>query len=201
MVEHQSAKTLAIAISEIQSWLGVKLRTGHASFGLVCELAFHMLNGIYDVHTIYDEIGILEENDHRFSSAKGARQFKHEPLRGLWYKHHHQASFLLKNLMLEMHRTPTVEAFLEDNIENVMSPELIQHLVYEVTVKNYDRRASQGRLTGEWIVYERTGDRNYYLTLGHHDEGDEVIKKRIDAYRLLDAKVAKDQTPSTLPSQ
>ena len=190
MFELHDPTSVAFAVSEIQGWLSVKLRTGRASFGLVAELAFHMLNRIYDVHTIYDEIGMLEENDPRISSAKGAHQFKHQPLRGLWCKHHHQTNFLMANLMLEMNRASTVDSFLKNHIGEVMTQELIQNLVHELVLKNHHRRASEKRLTGEWIVYERVDDKNYYLTLGHHEEGDDRIKERVDAYRWLDANMA-----------
>lgn len=95
----------------------------------------------------------------------------------------------MTNLMLEMHRASTVDSFLKNHIGEVMTQDLIKKLVHELVLKNYHQRASDKRLTGEWIVYERVDNKNYYLTLGHHAEGDDRIKERIDAYRMLDSNM------------
>ena len=33
-------------------------------------------------------------------------------------------------------------------------------------------------MSGEWIVFQKYNEKNYYLTLAAHDEGDENIFKR-----------------------
>jgi hypothetical protein len=45
----------------------------------------------------------------------------------------------------------------------------------------YMERGSEGRLTGEWVVFAKQDDVNYYLTLGIHTEDDEAIWCRCKA--------------------
>jgi hypothetical protein len=43
----------------------------------------------------------------------------------------------------------------------------------------YRERSQSGEITGEWIIFARQNDVNYYLTLGSHTEGDEAIRQRV----------------------
>jgi hypothetical protein len=173
------------AVREVRGWLDIKMRTGHYSFGLAVELAHHLIGRVYDVHNIYDEIGILEGGDIRPSSTKAAEQFKRPPLLGLWHKHHFQARFIPKNLRLEMMKEAAIETMLA-RCHGRNLDELAGQVAHEVVMGGFTRRAGEHRLTGEFIVYEHRADgSNYYLTLGAHGEYDE-IRKRVDAYRQTD---------------
>jgi hypothetical protein len=37
-------------------------------------------------------------------------------------------------------------------------------------MKGYSDRARNSKLTGEWIIFAKHDDRNYYLTLGVHGD-------------------------------
>ena len=82
------------SVADVRGWLDIKLTTGRYSFGFVLELAGHQMARQYNVHTIYDEIGVLESTSSRPSMTKPPEPFKRGILRGLWHKHHHQARFL-----------------------------------------------------------------------------------------------------------
>lgn len=97
------------AVQDVCKWLNLKMRTGRYSFGLAVELACHMVARCYHVHTIYDEIGILEGADNRSSQTKSAAPFEREPLIGFWHKHHFQTYFLIKNLKSEFEKTDIFE--------------------------------------------------------------------------------------------
>ena len=73
------------AVRNVSEWLDMKMRTGQYSIGLVVELAQHLIGRGYNVHTIYDEIGILEGDDRRASLTKAAAPFQRPPLLGLWH--------------------------------------------------------------------------------------------------------------------
>ncbi|MFY4022898.1 hypothetical protein [Achromobacter xylosoxidans] len=96
------------------------------------------------------------------SATKSATQFTKEnsPLKGLWHKHY----FVNQ------------EYFLKNNIEN-------QRKRYRDF--NFNPlgamvvRVAEGKVTGEWIVFNREGDRNCYLCLAKHAEGDEAIFERM----------------------
>ncbi|MFD0935672.1 hypothetical protein [Methylobacterium trifolii] len=177
------------AIRDVREWLDLKMRTGCYAFGFTVELAYHLVARVYNVHAIYDEIGILEGDDTRRSITKPAEAFKREPLKGFFHKHHYQAIFIIKNLFLQFHK--------EDDIESVFRPYIGQDvkyfagpLAYDRTFGALQRRGTNGAMTGEFIVYEKLKNRsNYYLTLGSHGEY-QAIRNRIDAYKRLDQEIS-----------
>jgi hypothetical protein len=173
------------SVRSIQEWLNFKIRTGKCSFGFVVELAQHLAHRVYNVHTIYDEIGILEGDNTRPSNTKPAKPFTRPPLVGLWHKHHHQARFMLKNLELEWKTEGFAAAALTPHIGRFVD-EAAGEIAHEVVIGAFLRRAALRRLTSEFIVYERREDgSNYYLTLGSH--GDYLnIRTRVDVYRHFD---------------
>lgn len=94
------------------------------------------------------------------SATKGATQFKRKnsPLYGLWHKHYyvHQKDMCAVNI--ENARKTCEDA----------TPIIAMCL-----------RVAEGKLTGEWIIFERINDDIRYLCLAKHDEGDEIIAKRL----------------------
>ncbi len=164
------------------------MRTGKYSVGLVVELAHHFIGRGYNVHAIYDEIGRLEGIDRRPSITKAAKEFKRPPLIGLWHKHHNQACFIPNNLMLELMKDGTSEEVLAPYYGRFVG-EVAGQIAYDLVMKPFDRRTSDHRMTGEFIVYERPENgSNYYLTLGSHDKYDE-IRRRVDAYKQIDREI------------
>lgn len=86
-------------------------------------------------------------------------------------------------LSLELHTKKAKS--LEDIVSKVTQSnkldkkEKIRDLVSLIVEGSYEKRASQQKLTGEWIIYAKYQSKNYYLTLAQHDEGDDVIHQRI----------------------
>ncbi len=173
------------------------MRTGSYSLGLLAELAQHRLSGTADVHAIVDEIRHLE-NDPAGSRAKEARRFKDEPLKGLWYKHYFQTRFLAQNLLNELPRVD-VAALLRRHAQPgeggdvAIDGHFLDDLAREAVHVSFERRAEERRLTGEWIVFDRTGAGNHYLTLARHregenrKEGDRRVFARVEECRRQDA--------------
>jgi hypothetical protein len=44
------------------------------------------------------------------------------------------------------------------------------HLVHRLVLEGYEERAARG-LTGDWIIYAKHAESNYYLDLATHEEG------------------------------
>lgn len=182
------------AMTEVQGWLNLKMRTGRFSVGFALEMALHLVTRSYNVHAIYDEVGKLEGSDPQPSATKPATPFLRPPLAGLglWHKHHSQAQFFVQNLMNEIRRPGMIEAVLAPYAGQNMA-DVAAEISRKLVVDASDERKRQGRETGEFIVYEVCPDRShYYLTLGSHGEW-AAIRSRVDAYKLIDARAS--ETP------
>lgn len=171
-----------------RQWLDLKMRGGTYSLAFALELAIHSASRCYDVHQIYDEIGILEGADLRRSNTKEAKEFLHAPLKGFWHKHFMQASFMAENMFQEMNKRGAIEKALSPFMGQFVD-DVAGQIAHVMTIDAYVKRASSGRLTGEWIVFEKDGDKNNYLTLANHKEDNAVIRARIDANKTFDIKV------------
>lgn len=147
--------------------------TGRCSTGLVRQLSDHLKRRTLHVHTVLDEIAALEGvRRAKPSITKPASLFQRPPLKDLWHKHFMQPAFLGKNLRLQL----TVERF-----QKLFREKPIETLVHHLVLDSYSERAGNAALTGEWIVFARQHNVNFYLTLGTHIEGDHEIWKRCQA--------------------
>jgi hypothetical protein len=186
----EQLKRLQYEVTHVRTWLDMKLRAGRYSFGFMMELVWHCIQRRYNVHAIYDEIGWLEEPGTRRGITKPATPFKAAVLRGLWHKHHHQAASILENLRVEMQRRGVMENILLPHYGRYLD-EVADQIAHAMTIGAYESRARDGRMTGDWIVYEpQVNGSNYYLTLGRHEESDEVLRARVEAYRGVDERIA-----------
>jgi len=120
--------------------------------------------------------------------TKPATQFKHAPLRGLWHKHYLQDGLRSMAINLDQglkrHGLPWFEQRVreaqEAGEERYLTEEDVKSITHDAVVGNWLRQIDAGKLTGEWIIYARHEDKNYYLCLGQHDSGDDVLRKKID---------------------
>lgn len=178
---------LNIALAEVRQWLEVKRRNGRYAHGFLVELALNSLDRSFDIHGVYDEIGILEGTDSRVSLTKKPRKMR-SPLHDLWHKHYFQASFIPRNLSDEaekMSKDGRWESIFSAHYGKYLH-EVIDQISHEIIDKAYECRARDHRITGEFIVYKRQTDgSNYYLTIGKHGEWD-AIRVRVDTYEKFD---------------
>jgi len=129
---------------------------------------------------IIDELKALESGT--TTGTKPATEFTKAPLKGLWHKHYFSAHFIGQNLVNQH-----AGGRLEKLVERVMDPEkypivtreLIGQFAHEVVQGAFEQREEQGKLTGEWIVFAKHADQNYYLCLATHNTGDPVIYDQI----------------------
>lgn len=120
--------------------------------------------------------------------TKPPSQFKHAPLRGLWHKHYQQDGLhsMAINLQqaLKRHGLPWLEQSVRDareaGEERYLTEEDIQMLVHDAVMGNWLRQAEANRLTGEWIIYAQHEHKNYYLCLGRHGSGDNILRSKIE---------------------
>lgn len=178
------------ALVEMREWLDLKMTTGAYSLGLVLELAGHLTARQYDIHSILDEIGILEGDRTRPTRTKPESKFRRSPLIGLWHKHHFQAGFMIENIIREFKRPDSSGTKFFDSVFEpylgMTTEEFAGPLSHDLVVGVIERRSRDKAMTGEYIVYEKRNDgSNYYLTLGSH-RTDHAIRMRVDAYKSAD---------------
>lgn len=101
------------------------------------------------------------------SATKDATQFTSEesPLKGLWHKHYfvNEGDILSKNILNENKK---FKKSLKGGV--ILNPTLALAL-----------RTAESALTGEWILFAEKDNVKNYICLAKHDDGDDVIFKRI----------------------
>lgn len=143
--------------------------------------------GIYDdrvhSHRVIDEIQHLE------GVKSGSRtvpedEFRGGALRGFRKKHFTQSDFIGQNLLNGMKmNSPGSKKF--ENLARSLAKQIKDKqrfasvLAHKFTVETYEELARKGRLTGEWIVFSRFENKNYYLTLASHRESTDAIFQRL----------------------
>jgi hypothetical protein len=189
------------AAKDMREWLQLKMTTGACSAGLIYQLAGHYCRIpqsfgkrvlLVDVHAVLDQIGKLEKAPFaRAAPTKPAEAFTAGPLKGLLHKHWFQASFLATNLLneTEKHGEMLIRKHLNAELGRdqwigaTITEKLTGGLAHAMVDGALSHRSGiiggkQSRLTGEWIVFVKTGRRNIYLTLAGHDETNEAVLSR-----------------------
>jgi len=188
------------ACHEMREWLGIKITTGAYSERIVDELAVHwcrmpqifgQMRLLIDCHAVLDQIGSLERaSQNKAAPTKPAKPFS-GPLTGLWGKHWFQASFIPTNVIRENEKfgASLVYKALNKRFGRngwhdrpcVDVGGFVAHAaVIDVLENRVGRRSSSKDrgLTGEWIIFAKSGGRNIYLTLASHSETNEAILAR-----------------------
>lgn len=125
------------------------------------------------LRSVYD----LELNENK-SGTKQPSLFRNPPLRGLWHKHYFTARFFPHNLLLGLGKHG-MEKLVREIYNPAISPtftrDMASELARRVTTEPYENRYHQDKLTGEWVVFAKHNNRNYYLSLCTHKMGDQMI--------------------------
>lgn len=153
---------------ELEEWLSLQMVSGKYSAGLVDELTTHYVNRTLHVHMVLDEIAALEGRPGaKPSNTKSEALFQRRILKGLWHKHFMQPGYIGQNL--QNHWT-------DERLEQLLRDVPTSRIPYDLVLRGYTERAGNGApdappaLTGEWIVFAKHDDLNYYLTLGVHGD-------------------------------
>lgn len=123
------------------------------------------------------------------SQMKPPTEFRGPLLRGLWHKHYLQDGVpsMAQNLRRGLQRNglPLFEQRVreaeEAGEERFMTEADVAAIANDAVHGNWLRLAVAGELTGEWIIYAQHMGANYYLCIGGHDSGDEVIRESIES--------------------
>lgn len=163
--------------AELSAFKGAVLRNRpyqeRVSIALVIRLANASAENI-DVFSVLDELDYLE-GIKSSSRTKKEAQFRKPPLQGFWHKHFFSARHLIKNVRVRWNLesgNKDLSAMIADVAnEYGEDPDLWPNvLTHRLVVEGFEDRASRG-LTGDWIVYAKHEEQNFYLDLATHNEG------------------------------
>ena len=131
-------------------------------------------------HEILATIRNLEAGEPE-NGVKAATQFKHAPLRGLWHKHYFSAHFVAANILLGLGKNGMEKLAEEvfDPSQPLITEKMIREMAHRVANEPIEKRHADGKLTGEWVVYAKHSNQNYYLALNTHNAGDQFVYDRI----------------------
>lgn len=121
------------------------------------------------------------------NGTKPATQFRHLPLKGLWHKHWFSPRFMAANMLAVTQRKGSMDWIWDVAKEgDLMTKELLGQIAHRMTIGAYESRYASKQITGEWIIYLRRGDLNFYLCLGTHQTGDDRLDDKVRQLCALD---------------
>jgi len=120
------------------------------------------------------------------SHTKPATQFKRAPLNIFWHKHVVSPYHFLGNFGAEWGLNyPDTKNRRFTNVVNEIAKQhegetgtWIAPLIDKLTQAPLDRKA-ESRATGDWIIFSKYKDKNYYLDLATHEEDDQTLFEKI----------------------
>lgn len=127
------------------------------------------------IFSVLDELDYLE-GWKSYSKTKREAPFKHAPLVPFWHKHFASPRHITKNVSIrwgfENGGNGDLLKLIERTIlESGDDPDAWQkRLAHELVMGAMGDREKRG-LTGDWIIYAKHEEKNYYLDLASHDEG------------------------------
>lgn len=178
------------------------LKTGKCSDLLISQLCNDEFRAYNILDHIIDEIAYLEGLNSQ-TLTKPATQYKHQPLQGLWHKHYHQAQHLIKNdglywgidESLKKQDHSKLDAMIKNTIKeynlkigDLLTDEFFARMSHKFIFEPIENRLQKSKATGDWIIFAKNNNVNYYLTVAFHDEADEDIYNRIKKYLSKDEK-------------
>ena len=131
------------------------------------------------------EIKNLESGEPE-QQTKSASQFSRKPLKDLWHKHFFSAHFVPDNILNALKEDVLEKLIKEVRSSNKSHNEMISELSHRVVHEPIENRADNNKLTGEWIVFAKHNQKNYYLCCNTHNAGDHMIFDRIKNNCLRD---------------
>ncbi|MBT6686638.1 MAG: hypothetical protein HN704_01395 [Bacteroidetes bacterium] len=129
----------------------------------------------YNSSEILDIIELIEKENTNLSN-----QFKHKPLQGLYKFHHNAYSGIGYSLLMNIrnywfNKQGQIHKKRKADYKNIIDKhKLSKHII----MSNLHSQAIYGnerKLTGEWLIYTRVQEVNYFLCLASHTEGDNSI--------------------------
>ena len=170
------------------------------SWQFISSLIQELSNNNYlvlNLHSIIDEILHLESPDIFSTNTKEATTFKSENLKKIYHKHYISDT---SSTLMGYSNNGVLHKYIRDEVEisskiirfkhldrcdllgyNEVTKELINRffITQLILSKSALTKIAKKKATGEWIIYSKPDDKNYYLSLWKHCNDLEPIKKLI----------------------
>lgn len=164
-----------------------KIASGRYSILFLLALYGGLQSGQQNPWKIIDEIEILEGHQKK-SGLKQASLFNRDPLKGLWHKHYLEDGLasMARNLGrgLGKYGIPWFQKGIADakssGEERYVTEGDIADIANDTVAGNWERLKKDSALTGEWLIFARHENQNYYLCLARHKSDLQIIRKQID---------------------
>jgi hypothetical protein len=149
---------------------------------LVLNLLMLRMQGIDPAHVL-SEIQALE-GGRSGTGTKPATPFRGPLLRGLWHKHFFAPlpSLLAHNILNHFGDSGLagmIDQVVKDSASPVFTLAMIEDIAQRATVEPLEQRHAAGKLTGEWVVFGKHEDKNYYLCISTHEVQDAELAARV----------------------
>lgn len=165
-----------------------KIASNRFSMLLLMQLYGAFNSGFLNPAKVVHQIEMLEGIGDK-TGLKPATEFTKEKLKGLWHQHYMGSDMrsLAFNIRkgLNTYGMPWVKEKINDTSipeeERFFTEKDASEIAKDIVFNNYMKLKSENLLTGEWIIFAKHEGDNYYLCLGKHDQGDDVIRNEIDS--------------------
>lgn len=131
----------------------------------------------FNCFSVLDELDYLE-GIRPVSSTKTEEQFRKKPLHPLWHKHYFLPKHVPRNVGVRWNLfeggNRDLKTMVNDFAEKFGDDREVwpSHLTHRLVVDGFEERAHRG-LTGDWIIFGKHDEKNYYLDLAVHEEAEE----------------------------
>lgn len=151
---------------------------------LMWQLHYLHFNRVHSIFYILEEIEHLE-GIRKVTRTKKEEEFKREYLRGLWHKHFFSDRFIYRNIInyweMEKKNSRKLDRMVDEVIKSSKPEDIDYWISHKLVDEPFKNKILNGACTGEWIVFAKNNETNYYLTLGKHGN-DQNIYELIKCY-------------------
>lgn len=134
------------------------------------ERVFHI-----DTAPVIREIMHLEDRGPGLQ-MKPSTEFRGEHLKGLWHQHFFvvHPSALAHNIQNHLGKSGLGKLVSKHlPVGELITASALNALSHAIVTESLEERADAEKLTGEWIIFAKENDKNYYLSIEPHQQPDE----------------------------
>ncbi|MDQ1832766.1 hypothetical protein [Massilia scottii] len=136
------------------------------------ERVFHI-----DATPVISEIMHLEDQGPGLQ-MKPATEFRGEHLKGLWHQHFFvvHPSALANNIQSHLGKDGLKRLVTKHlPMGETITSSALKSLSHAIVMESLEARAEAEKLTGEWIIFAKEENKNYYLSIETHQQPDERV--------------------------